>query len=361
MRVLIASATRLTGPGGIRSSVVAQQEALMEEGICVEIWEPSTARFHAIGWLAAALRAALVRRAPSVAVVLYGLLVAAQYRLGVRAIPDVVIYQDHWLALVHKVRNAVRCLVIHVNHLRLEEDTDGSNGDFGWMLSAVLERRAAEKADHILAVGSVAATNFQARTGRAAVAWLPPIPTCSSPVRPIVRHGKESGGLNLLTVGSLHPGKNHKTLFNIVASVREAGLAARLKVVGDGRMRAELEDAIQQMGLERCIEMLGVQEDVEPLLHDCDVYIHASTNETGPIAVLEAAACGLAVVAYDVGIIREVVPGRQLFLAADLSEAALRDALFLAARQGAIAGVGDNLSAARMRWRNALFSVLPRD
>lgn len=109
------------------------------------------------------------------------------------------------------------------------------------------------------------------------------------------------------TVAALRPDKNHLDLVRAWAEVVAEYPRARLLVVGDGPMRAEIEYAVLTAGLEDSIKMLGRREDVPDILSAVDGVVSASVDEALPTALIEAAACGLPVVAADAGGTREVV------------------------------------------------------
>jgi glycosyltransferase involved in cell wall biosynthesis len=77
---------------------------------------------------------------------------------------------------------------------------------------------------------------------------------------------------------------------------------ARFWIVGDGPLRGELERRAGD-----AVHFLGARDDVPELLHAMDVFVMPSLEEAFGIAVVEAMACGLPVVATNVGGLPEVV------------------------------------------------------
>lgn len=82
-----------------------------------------------------------------------------------------------------------------------------------------------------------------------------------------------------------------------------------LRLAGDGPTRAELMAQTATLGLGRTIEFTGQLDDQQMVnfYASLDVYVQASLGETASISLLEAYACGLAVVASDVEGIRGFV------------------------------------------------------
>lgn len=84
----------------------------------------------------------------------------------------------------------------------------------------------------------------------------------------------------------------------------------RLVLVGDGSQRREVEGAISAAGLDDRSWLPGSRDDVADLLPAFDLFALPSLAEGISNTVLEALACGVAVVATDVGGNRELVdPG----------------------------------------------------
>lgn len=78
-------------------------------------------------------------------------------------------------------------------------------------------------------------------------------------------------------------------------------------IVGDGPLRQELEETAERLGLREQVRFAGLQEDVAPFLAALDLYLMSSQFEGLPLALLEAMAAGVPVVATAVGGIPEVV------------------------------------------------------
>lgn len=85
----------------------------------------------------------------------------------------------------------------------------------------------------------------------------------------------------------------------------------RFLLVGDGPSRSRLERRAAELTLGDRIEWVGLQEDVRPCLAAMDLYLSSSEFEGLPVAMLEAMALELPVIATSVGGVPEVVvPGQ---------------------------------------------------
>ena len=82
-----------------------------------------------------------------------------------------------------------------------------------------------------------------------------------------------------------------------------------LLVVGDGPQRASLERLARELGIGSRVQFTGelLPEQMPTVYSAADLLVLASSNEGWPNVVLEAMACGAAVVAADVGGVREIL------------------------------------------------------
>jgi len=116
----------------------------------------------------------------------------------------------------------------------------------------------------------------------------------------------EAAGAELVSVGALRPLKNHRFLLQVLAEARQAGRIITLDVFGVGSCQKELIKLTCSLGLETQVRWRGFRADVASLLSSYKVYVHASLSEALPLALVEALAAGLPIVAGDVGGISEM-------------------------------------------------------
>ncbi|HEX5052490.1 MAG TPA: glycosyltransferase family 4 protein [Planctomycetota bacterium] len=107
------------------------------------------------------------------------------------------------------------------------------------------------------------------------------------------------------TVGGLRAEKDHTTL---LAAFAELGGEPRLCLVGGGPMQAALQADARARGLGDRVQFVGPVDDAVPHYTRFTVFVLPSRTEQMPIAMLEAMACGLPVVATDVGDVRAILP-----------------------------------------------------
>jgi glycosyltransferase involved in cell wall biosynthesis len=106
-------------------------------------------------------------------------------------------------------------------------------------------------------------------------------------------------------VARLAEQKGQRTLLAAAPRVLGAHPEVRFAIAGDGELREELEEAAKELGGH--VFMLGNRSDVPDLLASFAVFAYPSRFEGLCLAVIEAQAAGVPVVATPVGGIRETV------------------------------------------------------
>jgi glycosyltransferase involved in cell wall biosynthesis len=110
-------------------------------------------------------------------------------------------------------------------------------------------------------------------------------------------HGKS----RIVGVGSLLALKRWDRLLRIVQQVKCKGGDCRVRIAGEGPERNPLERQAQNLGISKCVEFIGTTSDVPELLGQSRFLVHTSDTEGCPNSVMEAMACGRAVIAMDAG------------------------------------------------------------
>ena len=108
-------------------------------------------------------------------------------------------------------------------------------------------------------------------------------------------------------VANYHPVKRLDLLVEAVAVLVGRGLPVRLVLVGDGSERTVIERRVADLGLQRVVDVHGLEAEPERLLPAFDIVAQASSREGMPNALLEAAAAGRPVAATAAGGSSEVV------------------------------------------------------
>lgn len=132
----------------------------------------------------------------------------------------------------------------------------------------------------------------------------------------------------LCTVANFRPNKAYPNLLRAARSVIDRCERAHFVSVGQGPLEAEVRRLHRQLELGDRFRLLGFRRDVPEILAACDAFVLASEHEGFPIAVMEALAAGLPVIATDVGGVPDAVePGREGVLVPRNDPIALADAI----------------------------------
>ena len=116
------------------------------------------------------------------------------------------------------------------------------------------------------------------------------------------------------SVGRLVPIKDIDTLLSAVSHIvaNPAGARAHLVIAGDGPERARLESLSHALGVADRVHFLGFQSDLPGLMGQLDVVVNCSRNEGTPVAIIEAMAASVPVVATRVGGSPDLLQGGRL-------------------------------------------------
>jgi glycosyltransferase involved in cell wall biosynthesis len=172
--------------------------------------------------------------------------------------------------------------------------------------------RRAER-DVILHVDGLVYVSGWARD--ALLGWLPeaadvPSEVIGNAVTPVAATASGEGAreqlADLVTVGRLDEAKNHAFLLDVLAEARRTGRRVTLDIYGDGPLRRDLARRISSLDLDGQVQLLGFRADVRQQLPAYRAYAHASYAETSSLAIIEAMAGGLPIVAGGIGPIPEL-------------------------------------------------------
>lgn len=194
------------------------------------------------------------------------------------------------------------------------------------------------------------------------------IPNGIDPV-PIPFHPRPAppGGRTLLSIGRLVPFKGLEHLLAALAQPALRGTDLRLQIVGDGPLRERLRTQATELGLVDRVHFLGARtrDEVQALLATADLYVAPAVidaegnTETQGVALLEAMASGLPVIASAVGGIPETLGEAAAALVPPGDPAALAQAIARWARAGLPPDDGRGRRRVEMRFgREAWLSTL---
>ncbi len=103
----------------------------------------------------------------------------------------------------------------------------------------------------------------------------------------------------ILAIGRLVEQKGHDLLIRAFARAHAAEAGWRLVILGEGPQRPALEKLVLNLGIRDAVSLPGIVDEPAELLSRAGIFVLPSRYEGFPNALLEAMACGCAVIAAD--------------------------------------------------------------
>lgn len=140
--------------------------------------------------------------------------------------------------------------------------------------------------------------------------------------------GIEPGDVVFGTVANLRAQKDYPNLLAAARLLLDRGVRVRILAVGQGPLEAEIRAEHARLGVADVVTLLGERPDAIRVMSACDGFVLASNNEGLPVALMEALALGLPIVATAVGGVPEAVTaGENGILVPARDPVALADAI----------------------------------
>lgn len=184
---------------------------------------------------------------------------------------------------------------------------------FAWVRAPILAglgRLTARLSDRVVAPSRATARELARDYGVAGAAVIPngvaPLPPAEAGAEaPSV----PAGSPVVLYAGRLRTRKAVAVLLEAFARLRREVPGAALVLVGDGEQRPALEDQARRLGIEKAVRFTGAvpRDEMARRLAAADLFCLPSLYEGFPLAILEAMAAGLPVVATAVAGVPEAV------------------------------------------------------
>ncbi len=148
-----------------------------------------------------------------------------------------------------------------------------------------------------------------------------------------VELGLHPDQIAICTVANLRWHKGYPHLLTAARTVLDQGCDVVFLAVGQGPLESEIRARHLELGLGDRFRLLGYRPDAIRLLAGSDIFVLASLQEGYPVALMEALAIGLPVVATDAGGIPDAIrSGREGLLVPRADPSALAEALITLSR-----------------------------
>jgi len=115
------------------------------------------------------------------------------------------------------------------------------------------------------------------------------------------KEGFKDDDILFVCVARFWPQKNHALLLKSFALGPASDPRAHLVLVGEGDLRAELEEQARKLNVAGKVHFLGLRSDVPDILGAMDAFVLSSDYEGNPLSVMEAMASGLPIVSTAAG------------------------------------------------------------
>lgn len=109
----------------------------------------------------------------------------------------------------------------------------------------------------------------------------------------------DSRCLKIIQVGRLLPVKNPFFSIEIANALKEKNIDFQLILVGEGELRSQIEEKINQYNLSHEVTLLGLRSDIPQLMAGSDVMIMPSFYEGFPVVLVESQAVGIPALVSD--------------------------------------------------------------
>jgi glycosyltransferase involved in cell wall biosynthesis len=130
---------------------------------------------------------------------------------------------------------------------------------------------------------------------------------------------------SIVTVGRLAKPKNHSLAVKAARILKDKGVNFKWYFVGEGEMRASIEEEISMLGLERQVQLLGFKENPYPYMAMADVYVQTSSFEGFGLTIAEAKILQRPVVSTNFDVVHDQITDRQNGLIAEMTPESVAD------------------------------------
>ena len=124
---------------------------------------------------------------------------------------------------------------------------------------------------------------------------------------PEIEKARSEGCFIVMNSARLHPQKGIQYYIDAAEILIKKGLKIRFFIVGDGPLRKEMVQRVNNKKLQNDVIFLGFRNDIKSTISQCDVLVLTSVYEGLPLTPMEAFSVHKAVIGTDIDGTREVI------------------------------------------------------
>ncbi|MFV0221276.1 glycosyltransferase [Empedobacter falsenii] len=194
------------------------------------------------------------------------------------------------LSFCERYNNIVLLALLGIKIPIFVSDRNNPSNNLG-LIHEYLRKKLYKKAKGIIAQTETAKTILFNKTGNLNIKAIP------NPLRELKDNNAQKDNI-ILNVGRFELQKNQKELIEIFSQL-ELKKDWKLRIIGVGSLKSELEETIREKKLVDQVELLDFQKNIDEYFQQAKIFAFTSIYEGFPNALSEAMANGLASIAYD--------------------------------------------------------------
>lgn len=138
---------------------------------------------------------------------------------------------------------------------------------------------------------------------------------------------KAIGEVKLVSVGRLNPQKGFDRLIRSVAELINTGYNLYLEIIGDGPLREELQNLIDELHMNSKIKLLGFRQNPYPYMKNSDLFICSSLAEGFSTVATEAVILGIPIISTRVAGMNDLLGESEFGLIVENDESSLKNGI----------------------------------
>ena len=135
------------------------------------------------------------------------------------------------------------------------------------------------------------------------------------------------GMCNILSIGRLSPEKGFQRAVDAAVILKKSGLRFHWYILGEGKLRGELENQIEKCDVSDCFTLLGTRDNPYPYIKACTVFVQTSNYEGKSVVLDEAKILAKPIVVTDYPTVRDQIIADREGVIADMTAEGVAEAI----------------------------------